>query len=345
MSGVQQLVDPPDGIQGAAVFTIGILLRLEIHIEDRLQHQHGCCLRDSISHCRYAQRPLLPIRLGDIYSPYRKRLIGSTSQLFRQFVQPTLPAVFLDVLESLLIHSRGAAIEFAAHVGEGPAHPLGTLCRTAHRNENWAIPSLYRATPSATSEHLVGLLDSSSIPRSFVVSCVSFQLRPLPSTGITRLRRYYEPLRHPIRPGLSLASCQFDASPLGLPVLRCFPLLACRRQYPGRSNEGSRRSYSSTVSGLPSILGGSAPASPVSGPAQRSLTLRPTRSPSRLSDPLHQRLRQFRYLHCRFGCYRAERSSSRVGLAPTVKQRLFTAHEKSRLIFLSCPPNVRHWEP
>ena len=33
-------------------------------------------------------------------------------------------------------------------------------------------------------------------------------LRPLPSAGVTRLRRYYGPLRHPIRPGLALASCQ-----------------------------------------------------------------------------------------------------------------------------------------
>ena len=78
--------------------------------------------------------------------------------------------------------------------------------------------------------------------------------------------------------------------------------------------------------------GAAGPASPVSGPAQRSLTLRPTRSPSRLSDPLYQRLRQLHYFHCRFGCYRAERSSSRVGFAPTVKQRLFTAHEKCGLM-------------
>src|SRR5215831_16509726 len=33
-------------------------------------------------------------------------------------------------------------------------------------------------------------------------------MRPLHSTGITRLPRYYEPLRHPIRPGLPLTSCQ-----------------------------------------------------------------------------------------------------------------------------------------
>jgi hypothetical protein len=32
----------------------------------------------------------------------------------------------------------------------------------------------------------VELLGSSPIPRSFVASCVSFQLRPLPSTGVTR---------------------------------------------------------------------------------------------------------------------------------------------------------------
>jgi hypothetical protein len=31
------------------------------------------------------------------------------------------------------------------------------------------------------------------------------EVRPLSSTGITRLPRYYEPLRHPRPPGLSLA--------------------------------------------------------------------------------------------------------------------------------------------
>jgi len=32
--------------------------------------------------------------------------------------------------------------------------------------------------------------------------------RPLPFTGVTRVHRYYEPLRHPMRPGPSLTSCQ-----------------------------------------------------------------------------------------------------------------------------------------
>jgi hypothetical protein len=37
-----------------------------------------------------------------------------------------------------------------------------------------------------------------------VTSDADLEPRLLPSTGITQLRRYYEPLRHPKRPGLSL---------------------------------------------------------------------------------------------------------------------------------------------
>src|ERR1035437_4858086 len=44
------------------------------------------------------------------------------------------------------------------------------------------------------------------------------------------------------------------------------------------------------------------------------------------SDPFHRKLRQLRYLRCRFDCYRVERTSSRAGVAPAEVQRLFTAH-------------------
>jgi len=166
-----------------------------------------------------------------------------------------------------------------------PKHLLGTPCRTEHRSESWAIPSLCRATPSATSEHLVELLGSSPIPRSFVASCVSFQLRLLPSTGVTRLHRYNEPLRHPSRPSLSLASCQSipTAITAGTSRVAYGPLcLHAVANTPAGLME-LVRSYRSTNFGLPTNRGGSAPALSVSGPAQRSLTLRPARSPSRLA--------------------------------------------------------------
>src|ERR1700676_1808999 len=52
-------------------------------------------------------------------------------------------------------------------------------------------PSLSRATPSAASEHLSELIGC-PISRSFTTYCVCLELRSLPSTGVTRLPRYYE---------------------------------------------------------------------------------------------------------------------------------------------------------
>ena len=39
---------------------------------------------------------------------------------------------------------------------------------------------------------------------SFPAFNIGSELRPLPSTGITQLPRYYEPLRHPSAPGLAV---------------------------------------------------------------------------------------------------------------------------------------------
>ena len=70
----------------------------------------------------------------------------------------------------------------------------------------------------------------------------------------------------------------------GFPCCVWSPLSACRRQYPGRT-DGLVRSSSPIDLGGPSGRGGSAPASPVSGPAQRSLSLQPANSPGRLKRP------------------------------------------------------------
>jgi hypothetical protein len=72
-----------------------------------------------------------------------------------------------------------------------------------HHGVDVDAESLYEAVAIAVAS----LVHHQSL-RPFVPSCVSFQLRPLPFTGITRLPRYSEPLRHPTRPGLSLTSCQ-----------------------------------------------------------------------------------------------------------------------------------------
>ena len=111
---------------------------------------------------------------------------------------------------------------------------------------------------------------------------------PLPSAGVARPPRYYGPLRHPERPGLTLAGCRLARAtpPPRLPVLRPSPSSmraaantpaeragACVARFPARGS-------------LPRVAGGSASALQVSGPARRSLALRPAWSLSRQRGPL-----------------------------------------------------------
>src|SRR6202048_156024 len=140
-----------------------------------------------------------------------------------------------------------------------PEYLHGSSCRTRHRSDSQLLPSLSRATPSAASEHVSELLGC-PISRSLTACCVCLELRPLPSTGITRLPRYCEPLRHPSAPGLSLAGVRLiipdHAS--GLPVLRALSLCTCCRHYPGAAAGRTPRSSHPAVSAFPGRVAGSA---------------------------------------------------------------------------------------
>src|SRR5271156_1607853 len=72
---------------------------------------------------------------------------------------------------------------------------------------------LSRATPLAASEHHLELIGC-PISMSFATFCVCLELRSLPSTRVTRFPRYYEPLRHPRAPGLSLTGVRLVLSSL-----------------------------------------------------------------------------------------------------------------------------------
>ena len=70
---------------------------------------------------------------------------------------------------------------------------------------------------------------------SRTASYVCLELRPLSSTSITRLLKYYGPVRHPKTPSLSLTGRRLviPHHAKGLPVLRALPLCTCSRYYPG----------------------------------------------------------------------------------------------------------------
>jgi hypothetical protein len=118
------------------------------------------------------------------------------------------------------------------------------------------------------------------------------RLRGFASTKVTfclDLRRslssYYEPLCHPTRPGLSFTSCRLIPTAITVWASRVASGLLCLHAVaitPAGPME-LVRSYLSIVSGLPRDKAGSAPAIAVAGSAQRSFTLRPARSRSRLA--------------------------------------------------------------
>ena len=161
-----------------------------------------------------------------------------------------------------------------------------------------------------------------------------------------RLRQYYEPLRHPSQPGLSLASCQLihTAITAGTSRVAHGPLCLHAVATTPAGRMEFVRSNDSIRFGLPSNRGGSAPALTVSGPAQRSLTLRPARSPSRLCDSLHQRLQQSRCLHCCSDCYRVERTSSRAGIPP-LWTSAFSRRTRVRRLSRLSGQLLSPWEP
>ena len=160
---------------------------------------------------------------------------------------------------------------------------LNTPAFTGHTTGHADLPhpalgqelTLSRATPSAVSEQfseLIGYPISKSLP----TCCVRLELRSLPSPGVTRLQRYYEPLRIPTAPGLSLAGVRLiiPDHALGPPVLRTLSLCTCRRQYPGAAAGRILRSSHPAISAFPDMAVGSACASSFSRLARRSLALR-----------------------------------------------------------------------
>ena len=119
---------------------------------------------------------------------------------------------------------------------------------------------------------------------------VDLEPRPLPSTGATRLRRYYGPLRHPGQPGRSLAGVRLRVTRprhSGFPVFRWIsvyrhaavitPVARWVGSLVGRPIPTV--SLLASGCGLPRQVAGSASTSVISRPARRSLALRPACSP------------------------------------------------------------------
>ena len=145
--------------------------------------------------------------------------------------------------------------------------------------------------------------------RSLATCCVRLEPRPLPSTSVTRLPRYYGPIRHLTAPGPSVTGIRLavPGHAARLPVLRALSLCTCCRHYPGTATGGPALLIPPAISAFPERVVGSACASSFSRLARRSLALRPAHSRChQFVARFTQRLQPVRHLPDCSGCFRLE---------------------------------------
>jgi hypothetical protein len=161
--------------------------------------------------------------------------------------------------------------------------------------------------------------------------CVCLELRPLPSTGVTQSQKYYGPIRHPKMPGLSVTGVQLvvpDPHQGASRVARAF-LVYMLPPVPRCSDCVRICSVHTVVSVFPESRFRSSCTLTFSRIAQRSLTLRPAHS--RCHRISWQLLPEgFKHFVTSIASPVATGwSCGQVGLTPTGKRRLCTAHRDS----------------
>ena len=119
------------------------------------------------------------------------------------------------------------------------------------------------------------------------------------------------------------------APPTGLPVLLPSPSSMRAAASTPAGPAGALVARFPTSGSLPRLTGGSAPASLVSRPAQRSLALRPAWSLSHPRRPVPSEcFERYRYLHHPLRLLPAGATVCRAGFAPAEGRCLSTAHRK-----------------
>ena len=147
----------------------------------------------------------------------------------------------------------------------------GTLCRLLlrlHIELPLELPNLFRSLQAHANPLVLGSFKS--VP----------EVRPLPSAGVTRLQRYYGPLRFPVEP-TPKAPFRVRPPPFRASHVTQSTFPACHSHYPGERRWVRKMVTSPSPGGLPRKSGGSALTTALSRPAQDSHALRPARLQAR----------------------------------------------------------------
>ena len=214
------------------------------------------------------------------------------------------------------------------------------------------LPSLSRAASSAVSEPSLEVVGSHHSPGS-IRNNADPEPRPLCSTGVARLLRYYGPLRHPQRPGSTLTSYWLATTLTTEGASRVpndFPFHACRRHDPGGIDRANVARLTRSTAAFPVSQAGRLPHYPFRGLLDvfARCGLHGRRVPKGPSTP---KASSNSLPPSTLRLLPAGAAGCRVGFAPTGSRRLFTAHKpkKAKHVGVSTrrrpPVRGRGWKP
>ena len=275
VAAAQKLVYFPDGVLRAPFRSIAKGIGIEVRLEDRLQHQFGSGLYHPVPNRRNAERPFPTPGLRDHHPSHWLWLVRLSAQFFPDTRQPLLHSRD-SISRNVWSSTPGApalAFRQLVSVTENDlptdlvveqVEAVGRFCLRFEVQLSLKSPDLIRCCQAHRQSPLLVFFQSTS------------EVRALPSPGITRLPRYYDPFRRPVPAGI-LFRCRWRRAlhRTGPPPITQITLPACRAHYPGGPNRCTCRLLP-CPRGLPRISGGSASTTSLLRPAQASLALRPT---------------------------------------------------------------------
>ena len=112
-----QLLHLYDRLLGVSPGTVGVDFRRKIGFEDRLQHQQRCCHADLIPHARDTQWPEFAVGFRYKHSSDRLWPVSLLPERKRQFSQPSLDPICLDIRKILAVDTRRPLVRAALGIG------------------------------------------------------------------------------------------------------------------------------------------------------------------------------------------------------------------------------------
>ena len=218
-------MDASDRIQCASLWSIAVLLQFQVSVKYRRQHEHGRCLSHLVPNGWYPKRPeLAGLFLRDQNLSHRSQHVRSVLQVPRQFPEPPLHPVCVDIAEALPVRPGLATV---------------AACQPPGSREKVLPPNLVVQCMKATSAFFLRfrMQKRSGVSEPSVTLLGSRQrscLAPFPFPSRSRspfLGRHcpvpsvVRACPPPCRPGLPLAGIPVGACtpPTGLPVLPRLP--------------------------------------------------------------------------------------------------------------------------